>query len=669
MVDPKVRARHHALSRELEQHLHAYHVLDAPTISDADYDRLYRELLAIEAAEPELVTPHSPSQRVGSAPLSALPKLKRAVRMYSLDNAYSEADLRAFDERVRTGLGAEEAVTYVTEPKLDGASIEVVYQEGRLLQASTRGDGETGEDVTANLRTIRSLPLTIDYPERLTLRGEVVIRREDLAQVNELRKARGEELFANPRNAAAGSLRLIDPKLTAERPLRVIFYDTVEPVARAHADTLKALKKLGLPTHGRERVCHGIEAVLAYIEEFERARFDLPYDTDGVVIKLDDLGERKNLGTTTRFPRWATAYKFAAERKETVVLSISADLGRTGTLTPVAELTPIKLSGTTVSRASLHNLDYIAAKDVRVGDTVAVEKAGEIIPQVIEVNVALRPPGTETWQPPTVCPACRSQLKRVEGEAALRCPNTACPGRLKAALFYFTRRSGMDVDGLGRALIEQLVDTGLLASVADVFALADKREALLALERVGEKSVDNLLASIERARTGRTFDRLLTALGIPLVGTVAARQVAEKYGNLGTLLLRESTAIESDLSEIAGIGPKIAGSVAAYFADPSQRAVLERLLELGVQAETTRVEKVAGPLTGSSFCVTGTLSAPRENIHAEILARGGEVHTAVKKGTTYLVAGDKVGKAKLEAAQKKGAEVIDEARLRALLAM
>jgi DNA ligase (NAD+) len=659
--------RHAALSRELEQHLHDYHVLDAPTISDAEYDRLFRELLALEAAHPALVTPHSPSQRVGAAPREGFRKVKRAVRMYSLDNAYSEADLRAFDARVRGGLSHDDPPVYVAEPKLDGASIEVTYEHGKLSLASTRGDGETGEDVTANVRTIRSLPLTIDHPGRLTLRGEVVIRREDLAQVNELRAARGEELWANPRNAASGSLRLIDPKLTAERPLRVIFYDTVEPLTEAHADTLQALRKLGLPTHGREQRCTGIDEVLAFIHGFERARFDLPYDTDGVVIKLDALRERKQLGTTTRFPRWATAYKFAAERKETQVLSISADLGRTGTLTPVAELTPVKLSGTTVSRASLHNLDYIAAKDVRVGDTVAVEKAGEIIPQVINVNVALRPPDTAPWQPPTHCPACDTPLRRVEGEAALRCPNAACPGRLKAAVFYFTRRSGMDVDGLGRALIEQLVEARILRSLADVFALAAHRDALLELERVGEKSVDNLLASIERARTGRSFDRLLTALGVPLVGSVAARLVAERYGDLATLLARDPAEVEQELSSIGGIGPKIASSVAAYIADPTQRATLERLLELGVQAQTKRLEKVTGPLTGKSFCVTGTLSEPRENIHAAILARGGEVHTAVKKGTTYLVAGDKVGKAKLDAAIKRGAEVIDEDRLRALL--
>lgn len=666
MLDAQIRARHAALSRELERHNHAYYVLDTPTVSDAEYDRLFRELLALEAEHPDLVTPSSPSQRVGAAPREGFAKVKRKVRMYSLDNAYSEEDLRAFDERVRDGLGHDDPARYVCEPKLDGASIEVVYDRGVLVQASTRGDGETGEDVTSNIRTIRSVPLSIAHVERLTLRGEVVIHREDLAQINELRAARGEELFANPRNAAAGSLRLLDPKLTAERPLRVIFYDSVEPIAKSHAETLATLRTLGLPTHGRELRCEGIDAVLAYCKRFEQARFDLPYETDGVVIKLDDLGERERLGATARFPRWATAFKFAAERKETRVLAISADLGRTGALTPVAELTAVKLSGTTVARASLHNLDYIAAKDVRVGDTVVVEKAGEIIPQVVEVNITARPEGTVPWSPPTHCPACASQLKRIEGEAALRCPNPSCPGRLKAAVFYFSRRSGMDIDGLGRALIEQLVDSGLIASLPDVFSLRDRRDALLSLERMAERSVDNLLASIDRARTGRGFDRLLTALGIPLVGTVAARLIAQRYGNLSGLLA-QSAVLEQELSELPGIGPKIASSVAGYVADPEQRRVLERLLELGVEAETQRVEKVTGPLTGSSFCVTGTLSQPREAIHEAIRARGGEVHTSVKKGTTYLVAGEKVGKSKLDTAQKRGAQVIDEQQLRTML--
>jgi DNA ligase (NAD+) len=667
MAHPSPRARHEQLCREIEQHNHRYYVLDAPSVSDAEYDRLYRELVELERSHPELVSPHSPSQRIGATPREGFAKVKRRVRMYSLDNAYSESELREFDRRAREGLEAAQ-VTYVAEPKLDGASIEVVYEAGLLTLATTRGDGETGEDVTANIRTIRAVPLSIPHLGTLTLRGEIIIHREDLAQINELRATRDEEPFANPRNAAAGSLRLIDPRLTAERPLRAVFYDAVEPLAEHHADVLRRLAELGLPTHRKERLCHGIDEALAYIQAFDKERTGFPYETDGVVIKVDALADRRELGATARFPRWAVAYKFAAERKETRVLSISADVGRTGALTPVAELVPIPLSGTVVSRASLHNLDYIAAKDVRVGDTVSVEKAGEIIPQVIEVNLALRPEDTTPWLPPSHCPACGTGVKRVEGEAALRCPNPGCPGRLEAAVFHFTRRSAMDIDGLGHSLIEQLVKRALLVDLADIFALPTKRDALLELERMAEKSVDNLLASIERARTGRSFDRLLSGLGIPLVGSVAARVLAERYGDLAHLLARDGQKLREELSEIGGIGPKIAESIASYLDNPEQRAVLEKLLRLGVHAETTRKERVEGPLSGRSFCVTGTLSKPREQIHAELEALGGEIHTSVKKGTTYLVAGDKVGQTKLEAARKKGAQIIDEAALRALLA-
>jgi DNA ligase (NAD+) len=664
-VSPK--ARHEQLSRELEEHNHRYYVLDQPSISDAEYDKLFRELVAIEKEHPELSSAASPTQRIGAQPREGFSKVKRPVRMFSLDNAYSEAELREFDRRAREGLELEQVV-YVAEPKLDGASVEVVYEGGVLTLASTRGDGETGEDITSNVRTIRAVPLSIPYQGRLTVRGEVIIHREDLEQINEQRTARGEEPFANPRNAAAGSLRLLDPRLTAARPLRVIFYDTVEVLAETHHETLHKLHELGLPTHRKEKRCTGIDECIGFCERFGKQRDKLAYETDGVVIKVDAREQRRELGTTARFPRWAIAYKFAAERKETRVRAITADLGRTGTLTPVADLDPIPLSGTVVSRASLHNLDYVRSKDVRVGDTVSVEKAGEIIPQVLEVNLALRPEGTVPWEPPTHCPACNTEVRRVEGEAALRCPNPACPGRLKAAVFYFTRRSGMDVDGLGKSLIEQLVETGLVRDLADIFALDQKREQLLGLERMAKKSVDNLLASVETARTGRTLERLIVALGIPLVGSVAAALVAHHVRSLKNLLARSPEELVAELGELDGIGPKIAESIANFLRDPSQRAMLQKLLDLGVHAESDRPERVQGPLTGTSFCVTGTLSAPREEIHARIVAAGGEVHTSVKKGTTYLVAGEKVGQTKLDAAQKKGAKVITEAELDALLA-
>lgn len=666
MTHASDQARHAELSRELDEHNHRYYLEDAPTITDAAYDALFRELVALEQKHPELCTPSSPTQRVGASPREGLSKIKRPVRMFSLDNAYSEADLREFDRKVRDALSVDMA-EYVCEPKLDGASIEVVYRDGQLVQASTRGDGETGEDVTVNVRTIRNVPLKIAQPGALTLRGEIVIHREDLAQINELRITRGEEPFANPRNAAAGSLRLIDPKLTAARPLRALFYDAVEPIAERHDLLLARLHALRLPSHRKEQVCMGIEEVLAFIATFDSVRLSLPYETDGVVIKLNQVTARQELGYTSRFPRWAIAYKFAAERKETRVLSITADVGRTGALTPVALLVPVALSGTVVSRASLHNLDYIKSRDVRVGDTVLVEKAGEIIPQVLEVNLALRPEGAAPWLPPTTCPVCSTEVRRIEGEAALRCPNVRCKGRLKALLFHFTRRSAMDIDGLGPSLIEQLVELGCVQDLADLFALPERRDTLLSLPRMAKKSVDNLLASLEKARVSRGFDRLLTGLGIPLVGTVAARVLAEKYGDLATLLAQPDATLRQELAEIEGVGPKIADSVASYVREPETRKVLQKLLDLGVQTVSVRRERVAGPLSGLSFCLTGTLSQPREQIFAELTALGAEAHTSVKKGTTYLVVGEKVGQAKLEAARKKGAQLIDEAALRALL--
>jgi len=665
----KAHTRHAELCRQIAEHDHRYYVLDAAIISDREYDRLFQELRGIEASQPELITPESPTQRVAGAPREGLIKVERRERMLSLDNTYNESEVREFDRRVRDRLPNGQRPTYVAEAKLDGASIEVTFDNGKLILASTRGDGLVGEQVTDNARTIRAIPLTIPETRTHTLRGEVVVFRRDLATVNEERIADGEEPFSNPRNAAAGWLRLLDTAETARRPLRAFFYDLVERYYECQQDMLAGLAALGLPTQGGHQRCGDIDAVLHFIDSFDRLRADLPYDTDGVVIKVDDFTQRALLGTTARFPRWAIAYKYAAEQADTIVQAIECDLGRTGALTPVAVLNPVRLSGTIVSRASLHNLDYIAEKDVRVGDTVTIEKAGEIIPQVIATRIELRPDHAEPWQPPTTCPACATPTVRSDDAAALRCPNPACRGRLKALLFYFTRRSAMDIDHLGHSLIEQLVDAGLTADVADVFALSSQRDALIALPRMADKSVDNLLQSIERSRTGRTLTQLLTALGIPLVGQVAAKLIADRFQSLQALLDTAPESIGEALSEVHGIGPKIAQSVARYFADPTQRAVVVKLVALGVSArhDVTETQVVEGPLNGKSFCVTGVLSKPREQIHASITARGGEVHDRVKKGTTYLVAGDKVGKSKLDAAKKHGALVIDEAALSAML--
>jgi DNA ligase (NAD+) len=669
-ASPKaVAARYRELLNELREHDYHYYVLDQPKVSDAEYDALFRELKTIESEYPNLSEPlFSPTQRVGAAPRDGLTKVPHRTKMFSLDNAYSAEELRDFDRRIRERLGEGRAFSYVAEPKIDGASLEVIYEDGVLVLAATRGDGTVGEDVTQNVRTIRSLPLSIPDTRTFTLRGEVYIHREDLAAINRARSDRGEELFANPRNAASGALRLLDSREVAERGLRVVLYDLVEPHFPSHKAMLDGIAALGLPTHRLDERSAELDGVLAYIERFETGRGQVPYDTDGVVLKVDELALRDELGFTARFPRWAIAYKYAAEKAQTVVRAITADVGRTGALTPVADLEPVPVSGTVVSRASLHNLDYVREKDVRVGDTVVIQKAGEIIPQVLEVVLEARPGGTVPWAPPTECPVCHTEAVREEGQAALRCPNTACPGRLEAAVFHFTRRAAMDIDRLGQVLIGSLVGAGLLRDLADVFALPQRRAELTALDRMGEKSADNVIAGVEAARVGRPFDRLITALGIPHVGAVAAKLIAERYADLRALLDANPAELPETLSQIHGIGPTIATSMADYLTNPTGRAVLEKLIALGV--ETKAIEKkiaTHGPLAGMSFCVTGALSEPRESIWALIEANGGEVHRSVKKGTTYLIAGEDVGKNKTEAAEKRGTKVINEPAFRALL--
>ncbi|QQR91505.1 MAG: NAD-dependent DNA ligase LigA [Myxococcales bacterium] len=660
--DPKLR--HLALSKQIREHNYRYYTLADPSVSDTDFDRLFRELVALEKQYPELVHPDSPTQRVGSAPTKNVQKIERTAPMLSLDNCFNRDDLSEFDRRAREILESE-SIVYVAEPKIDGASIEVVYKDGRLVQASTRGDGRIGEDILRNARTIRNLPLQISDKRTLSLRGEVLLFIDDFLSINEARKAAEEALFKNPRNTAAGWLRLLDPKETADKPLRVFLYDLVEPYFESHLDMLKALEALGLPTHRLERVCAGIDEVFVYIEEFESSRHELPYETDGVVIKVNSIASRDILGSTARFPRWATAYKFAAEHKKTVLEAIHCDVGRTGVLTPVAHLTPVSLSGTTVSHASLHNLDYIEEKDIRVGDTVTIEKAGEIIPQVLAVHKELRPKGTRRYKAPNSCPVCKSATERLEGQAALRCSNPKCPGKIKASLWYFTRRTGMNIEGLGKSLVEQLVDAKLVQSIADIFVLPIKSAELLKLERMGEKSAHKLIASIEDAKTNRSFAQLLTALGIPLVGGVAAKLIAESYPTLQALLDASPQELEQTLGSMHGIGPKIAASVASFFSDTEQRDTLKKLLDAGLKSKTipSRINK-NGPLLGLSFCVTGTLSSPRKVVHEAIEQAGGKIHDTVKKDTSYLVIGSNVGATKIEKAKKRGAKIVDENALK-----
>lgn len=660
--------RHAALVSEIRAHDYRYYVLDDPVIEDRVYDELYRELRELERQYPELVTPDSPTQRVGGAPRAELRTVVRATPMMSLDNTYNEAELRDFVRRVHDGLPTGVVPSFCVEPKLDGASVEICYRDGRLVEGSTRGDGVHGEEITANLRTIRSLPLTIPYKGPLTLRAEVVIYRRDLEAINLARVERGEPPFANPRNAAAGSLRMLDPRIVAERRLRAIVWQVVEgrDLAPSHSAALDKIAELGLPTHGKHRVATDVDGVLAIIHELEQERKTYPYETDGAVIKVDDFAHQAILGATAKFPRWAIAFKFGAERATTRVLDITVNVGRTGVLTPVAILEPVQLAGTVVARASLHNEQIIRELDVRVGDVVSIEKAGEIIPQVVVVDKTKRTGDEKPFEMPANCPSCGTPIVRVPDEVAVRCPNRRCPDQVKGALFHYSRRYAMDVDRLGEGLIVQLVKSGLVRDVADLYDLTS--EQIQALERMGKKSADNVIESIAKSKE-RTLDRLLTGLGIDHVGQVAARQLAEAAGSLEGLLSWPPEEIETRVGNIAGFGPKMVESVREFLTDPESRALLEKLHAHGVSRPQPVLTSAAeGPLSGSSFCVTGVLSKKREDVHAAIRAAGGEVHDKVKKGTTYLVAGDKVGSAKIAAAKKNGTRVIDEAALERLLA-
>lgn len=671
-----VRERHRALSREIHAHDYRYYVLDDPSVTDAQYDVLMRELKALEKAHPELVTPESPTQRVGGEARPFVTKVKREHRMFSLDNAYSAEDMAEFHRRVDEGLPTGEKATFAVEPKLDGASIEVVYDHGRLVQASTRGDGVEGEEITANLRTIRSVPTKIDYPGKLTLRGEVVIYRKDFERMNEERAKEGLEIHANPRNAAAGAVRMMDPREVAKRPLRVVFYQVVEgpTVAKTHSETLDFLARLEIPTHRLHKTVPW-EGVLDAIAVIDRARPDYPYETDGAVVKVDSYRQQDILGSTSKFPKWAIAYKFPAERAVTVVRDIVIQVGRTGALTPVAIMDPVQLAGTTVTRASLHNGDMIRELDVRVGDRVFVQKAGEIIPQVLGVESKDRAEGTPPYQMPAECPACGTKVVRRlrdEGkaelgeEAASRCPNRACPAQVQGRILYFASRGAMAVDHLGESLVDQLVSKGLVKDIADLYDLDETR--LVELERMGKKSADNVVKAIKASKE-RTLDRVLTGLGIPQIGQVAAKQLAEVAHTLEGFLAWTEEEAREKVGSIHGFGPKMVDSVVEYLKVESERALMQKLVARDVgRPQPKEAVATEGPLLGKSFCVTGVLSRKREDVHALIRTGGGTVHDSVKKDTSFLVAGDKTGKTKLDQAKKYGAKVITEEQLDKLLA-
>lgn len=657
-----------ALVEELSEHDRRYYVEAAPTISDYEYDQLLAKLRAIEAAHPDWVVEWSPTRRVGHTPISEFPKVERAVAMLSLDNTYNTDELREFHERVVRGLDGDH-VTYSIEPKIDGFGIELTYKQGVLVLGATRGDGRIGEDVTANVRTVRGVVLKLREPVDIVVRGEIYMTKAEFAAINAERIKAGEEPFKNPRNTAAGTIKQMDPREVAKRPLRTILYEVVdgERYARSHMESLDYIQRLGLPVSPHNATAADWDALLAAVESWQARRDDLPYEVDGLVIKVDDFAQRRALGATSKFPRWAIAYKFPARQVTTRILDLEINVGRTGAVTPVAILEPVDVSGTTVSRASVHNWDQVQRLGLGKGDRVLIEKAGEIIPQIL--GVTEKGPGP-AFEAPTACPSCGGPLAREEGKVVLACQNRlACPAQRLAAIEFFASRGQMNIDGLGEKVVAQLVAAGLVEDVADLFTLTVDQVA--GLERFAEQSAKNLVAAIQKAKEAATFSRLLAALGIPHVGGVIAKPLAQKYGTLSALraacAAKDSEAFVAELCEIEGVGKTIAEAVDRFLREPHVQAVLDKLAARGLDPKEPVVAVNGGPLSGMTFVVTGTLSQPRAEVQKRIEAAGGKVAGSVSKKTSYLVAGADTGKTKLEAAQKHGVKVIDEAELDKLL--
>jgi DNA ligase (NAD+) len=647
----------------LRHHEYLYHVLDAPEITDAEYDAMMRELKALEAEHPELIAPDSPTQRVGAKPREGFVRVRHSSPMLSLDNALGETELRDFDRRVRGLLGDEEFV-YVAELKLDGLSMAVHYRDGKLVQALTRGDGEVGEEVTENARTIRSVPLRVKAPRQVKttrgdweVRGEVVLNKKAFEALNAECDAAGVRRFANPRNAAAGALRVLDSSITASRKLEYFTYFLYENGKQACAtqwEALETLRELGFKVSLHRKRCAGIEELAEFCKEWEAKRDSLPFEIDGVVAKVDSVAQQDRLGWTAKAPRWAIAYKFAARQAETIVEDIIVSVGRTGTLTPGAVLRPVIVGGVTVSLSTLHNEDEIERLGLQIGDTVLVERAGDVIPKVVRVVK----PGEHRrpFHMPRTCPACGSHVERAEGEAATRCINTNCPARLKESVLHFAARSVMDIDGLGDALVDQLVDRKLIANVADLYSLT--QEQLVGLERMGKKSAEKLLANIQSSRQ-QPLPRILNGLGIPFVGERTAQFLAEAFGDLDAI----ATATEDELQKAGEVGPKVAHSIHGFFEEQRNRDLVERLREEGLRFTYTAPKRTGGALSGLTFVITGTLpSLSREEAKQRIEAAGGKVAGSVSRKTNYVLAGEEAG-SKLAKAQELGVKIVDEATL------
>ena len=657
------------LRQEIRDHDHRYHVLAEPVVSDYDYDVLMKELLDIEAAHPDLVAPDSPTQRVGGAPYSSFPVATHPVPMLSISNTYDADEILDFDRRVRDILGDEEAYSYVVELKIDGVAVSLRYEDGVLILGSTRGDGVQGDNITANLRTIRSIPIRIavDHPaiNQLEVRGEVYLSHAGLEQMNQVRSDREDPLFANPRNATAGSLKLLDSRQVAERPLQVFLYSlrfedetgvlAVQPELDSHYGRLQWLAGHGFSTNTNAQRFDTIDGAIGYCKAWESKRSDLPYDIDGMVIKVDSIRLQQELGATLKSPRWVVAYKFPAQRAVTRLSDIRLQVGRTGVVTPVAELEPVFLAGSTISRATLHNEDEILRKDIRIGDTVVIEKGGDVIPKVVEVDFDKRQEGAPPFKMPAECPVCHTPLMRIQDEVAVRCENVSCPAQIQARLEHFTARNAMDIDGFGPAVAEQLLSHGLMQDVGDIFSLT--QEQFMALERMGPKSADNIVRSIEASKD-RPLDRILFSLGIPHVGERAARQIADRRRSLDQIM----TATVEELATIPEIGPTIAESVVNFFQNDQNRTVIEKLRQAGLNMKLPElpVGTASQALNGKIFVITGTLAKyTRDEAAARIESSGGRVTASVSKKTNYVLAGESAG-SKLDKAQALGIQVLDE---------
>jgi len=648
------------LREEINEHNYRYHVLDDPTISDAEYDKLFQRLKKLESEHPELVTPDSPTQRVGAAPLKEFAEVTHAVPMLSLDNAFDDDDIVAFDQRIRDRLHAHATTEYCCEPKLDGLAISVRYQNGLLVQASTRGDGTTGEDVTENIKTIKMLPLQLrgsDYPRVLDVRGEVFMSKKGFEALNARAEKRGEKVFANPRNAAAGSVRQLDSQITANRPLEIFFYGVgvVEggKLPGTHSAILKCLAQWGLRVSSLIEVVKGADECLKYYHRMAKRRDDLPFEIDGVVYKVNSHAEQEKLGFVSRAPRWAIAHKFPAEEVHTVIESVEFQVGRTGALTPVARLKPVHVHGVIVSNATLHNMDEIKRKDIHIGDHVIVRRAGDVIPEVVGVVPGKRSAHVNKIVMPKHCPVCHSMVEQVEDEAVARCTGgLVCAAQRKEIIKHFASRRAMDIEGLGDKLVEQLVDANLIANAADIYELTKKQ--LSDLERMGDKSAQNLLDQIEKSKN-TTFARFLYALGIREVGEATAKQLAIYFKNLPAL----KAAKEEDLQGVPDIGPIVAAHIAHFFHEPHNRIIIDKLLKAGVHWDDVKESKHV-PLLGKTFVITGTLSDMSRDEAKERLERlGAKVSGSVSSKTSYVVVGEDAG-SKLDKARQLGIEILDD---------